>query len=80
MAKKAVKETPKATVKKEEPVAVSLTIEEVKPTAKSETPKVRAIAGFYDLEAGKSRIAGDEWEASVDRAESLRKLGLVIVL
>lgn len=53
---------------------------EVVEIARHECVTVRAIIPFYDLEANMSRGAGAEWEASVDRAELLKKLGIAIVL
>lgn len=64
-----------------EPKTVAVTVEEVKPEEKKDTEvTIRATQGFFDLQAGKSRTAGDEWKADKDRANSLKKLGLAIVL
>ena len=52
-------------------------VEMQKPTV---TVTVRALIPFYDLEAKMERGAGAEWQVSSDRADLLKKLGIVIVL
>jgi hypothetical protein len=42
--------------------------------------KVRAIVPFYDLKLQGSRLVGEEWEVTKDRAALLVKLGIAIVL
>lgn len=44
--------------------------------------KVKCINGFFDLEAGKNRVVGDEWETNINRANVLKnwKPSLVEIL